>query len=570
MSIAFPSREFDEVVAAVCHGSASDEQARALNELLRSHPAARDEYILRVELHSWLASEPDLFASALGGFHEPVAPSEGARASARFNVHQSEGQENSGRRPVGELKRRERRAPVARVAAAVLALAACVALLAAGWWGLQVSRQNNRHGATSRAVAMLNRVVDAQWSAREKTPRLGAPLEPGWLRLDSGLAQIVFYSGARVVIEGPAALQIISPGEAVCRSGRLTAEVPPQARGFRIVTPQMNVTDLGTVFGLEVKDRQTELHVFKGSVEFQPAAASVKQNLREGAGAVMDHSRSPKFITANPAGFASLFDLQAKSVAAEVLRHEQWRATSSQLDEDPSLLLHFDFEQADSPDWRLHNASARKDFVPDATIVGCQWTEGRWPDKHALGFRGVSDRVRLSAPGEFGALTLAAWVRVQGLDRQINSLFMSDGFEAGTVHWSIRQDGVLALTAIGSESGRYQICHSAPVLTLDQFGLWVHLAVVIDGRAKQVVHYLNGVPVSENVLNIKPPFRIGVAELGNWNAKGFPENDPFMIRNFSGAMDEFCLFSRALNAGEIRALHSAGKPQPDPLIQTRN
>ena len=47
MKIAFPSREFDEAVAAVCHGSASDEQARALNELLRSDLAARDEYILR-------------------------------------------------------------------------------------------------------------------------------------------------------------------------------------------------------------------------------------------------------------------------------------------------------------------------------------------------------------------------------------------------------------------------------------------------------------------------------------------------------------------------------------------
>ena len=151
---------------------------------------------------------------------------------------------------------------------------------------------------------------------------------------------------------------LISPGEAVCRSGRLTAEVPPQARGFRIVTPQMNVTDLGTVFGLEVKDRQTELHVFKGSVEFQSATGTAKQNLRERAGAVMDNSRSARLITANPAGFASLFDLQAKSVAAEGLRHEQWRAASSRLDEDPSLLVHFDFEQADSPDWRLHKAMA--------------------------------------------------------------------------------------------------------------------------------------------------------------------------------------------------------------------
>jgi len=146
---------------------------------------------------------------------------------------------------------------------------------------------------------------------------------------------------------------------------------------------------------------------------------------------------------------------------------------------------------------------------------------------------------------------------------------MSDGFEAGTIHWSVRQDGVLALTAIGSEPREYQICTSPPALTLNQFGLWVHLAVVVDGGTMHVVHYLNGIPASEHALKIKPPFRIGVAELGNWNAKGFPRNDPFMIRNFGGAIDEFCLFGRALNDNEIRALYSAGKPQPDSAAELK-
>jgi len=92
----------------------------------------------------------------------------------------------------------------------------------------------------------------------------------------------------------------------------------------------------------------------------------------------------------------------------------------------------------------------------------------------------------------------------------------------------------------------------------------------VDGHSKRVAQYVNGEPVQEKMLGISPPFRIGAAELGNWNAQGFPDNDPSRIRNFSGAMDEFCLFSRALNAGEIRALYSFGKPQPDPLIQTQN
>ena len=149
--------------------------------MLRSQPAARDEYILRVELHSRLASDPDLFAVTTA---EP-APAGGVQDLAQKVVPLPSSQ--AGRRPVLGW---------------AVALAACVALLAGGWWGWRGWRQGERKGTTSQAVAILNRVVDAQWSSGGETPRLGAPLDPGWLQLKSGLAQVVFYSGARVAIEG--------------------------------------------------------------------------------------------------------------------------------------------------------------------------------------------------------------------------------------------------------------------------------------------------------------------------------------------------------------------------------
>src|SRR4051812_21624608 len=64
MKLSFPSSAFDDAVSAVCHGSASEEQVQALNVILRNDGSARDEYILRVELHARLASDRDLFASA--------------------------------------------------------------------------------------------------------------------------------------------------------------------------------------------------------------------------------------------------------------------------------------------------------------------------------------------------------------------------------------------------------------------------------------------------------------------------------------------------------------------------
>lgn len=558
MNIDFPSSGFDEAVAAVCHGTVSEEQARALNALLRQDVGARDEYLFRLELHSRLASEPDLFAGAMMDAvqtaHESCNPPPRQTASDPTLAHRS-----SSRKKVRAI-----------------ALAAGLALAVAGWWALGFrhepqthleTQEGDRLGTTSTAVAMLNRVADVEWMSGTEAPGLGAPIEPGWLKIQSGLVQIVFYSGARVAIQGPAELEILSANEAICRRGRLIAEVPPQARGFRIGTPELSVSDLGTSFGLEVFKGRTELHVFSGAVAMQSATGDYKKELREGSGVVVADSGSAHPLQADPEAFAMLFELQVRSRASEAERHDQWRAASRRLNDDPSLCVHLDFETATDSEWQLRNLGFGSRSLPNATTVGCQWTHGRWPGKRALEFQGVSDRVRLTVPGSFESLSVATWVRVQGLDRTINSLFMCDGFVPGTIHWLIRNDGVLGLTVIGDDADPFQIVASPPVITLDQFGMWLHLAVVLDGEAGRVTQYVNGLPVHEEELTIAPPFHIGPAELGNWHARGFSGDDPFLIRNFSGAMDEFLLFGRALGSEEVRDLYYVGKPELGPSLR---
>jgi hypothetical protein len=541
MTFTFPSPEFDDAVAAVCHGSATEAEMRALNELLRSNSSARDEYLMRVELHSRLASDPDLFfqaADAAAGCRLPVISTRDRRDILSLNS------------AVPATRRKLARA---------LALAACLMFIAGGVWTLWFKRSATRNGATSRAVAMLARAVDARWGGNSAPLRVGSALEPGWLRLEAGLAQVIFYSGARVVIAGPTELQLISPTEAVCPAGRLLAEVPQAARGFHVKTAQINVVDRGTAFGIDATRGQTEVHVFKGEVEFS-ARNLAKQSLGEGRAAVVQGSAPPRLMAASAETFAPMFEFQQRSLASEAIRYDQWRLASAQLNQDPSLVVHFDFENLSDSDWTLRNAAERNRSVQDATIVGCQRGEGRWREKQALELQSVNDRVRLAVPGDFQALTLSAWVCVKGLDRQFNSLFMSDGFDPGTIHWLIRNDGVLGLTVFGPGSGKFQILASPPVITLDKLGMWMHLAAVLDGKAWQVVHYVNGYPVARQALKLGPPFRLGPAELGNWDARGGPNPAPSLIRNLSGSLDEFEIFSRALSEAEIRELYLKGKP----------
>jgi hypothetical protein len=410
---------------------------------------------------------------------------------------------------------------------------------------------------------MLVRTVAAHWSESTTSVRVGSALEPGWLRLESGLAQVVFYSGARVVIEGPTELQLVSPNEAVCPIGRLLADVPAPARGFRLKTDHLDVVDFGTAFGVHATPGRTEVHVFDGEVRWRSPAAA-EQSLGEGQAVVVEGGPAPRFMAARATAFSSLFEFQQCSLASEAFRYEQWQFVSAQLNQDPSLLLRLDFDSWGSAEWTLRNTAESNRSVPEATVVGCVRAEGRWREKQALEFQSVNDRVRLAVPGAYEALTLAAWVRLSGLDRPFNSLFMCDGFEPGTIHWLIRGDGVLGLTVFGSEPGQFQILAGPPVLTQDQFGMWLHLAMVLDGPAREVVHYVNGEPVARLALKLPPPFRLGPAELGNWNAGGGTSLAPHLIRNLSGALDEFVLFRRALAHGEMQALHAAGQTQPGP------
>jgi hypothetical protein len=544
MTLSFPSPEFDDAVAAVCHGSATDAEMRALNELLRDDAGARDEYLLRVELHTRLASEPDLFANLA----DVAAPRQSAAIFGGENLWRSietplQGQSPAWRKPVTW----------------VVTLAACLVLAAVGVWSFWFNRPTTKSGATGKAVAMLTRTVDANWARGTGALRVGSALEPGWLRLESGLAQVVFYSGARLVIEGPAELELVSPGEAVCPTGRLLAEVPQPARGFRLRTAQVNVLDLGTAFGIDATRSRTEVHVFKGKVELLSGTTS-KQSLAEKQAAVVEGNTPPRLGAANASAFASLFEFQQRSLASEAFRYERWQFANARLNQDPSLVVHLDFQDLSGMDWTLRNAAERNLSVPEATIVGCQRGEGRWREKHALEFQSVSDRVRLTVPGEFESLTLLAWVRVSGLDREFNSLFMCDGFEPGTIHWLIRNDGVLGLTVFGPGTGNYQILPSPTVITHHTFGTWLHLAVVLSGKAGEVVHYVNGSPVSRHAVRFGPPFRLGSAELGNWNVTSGPNPPPSLIRNLSGSLDEFELFSRALNDAEVHDLYVKGKP----------
>lgn len=410
-------------------------------------------------------------------------------------------------------------------------------------------------------VAVLVHAPDAQWGGDER-PRLGAPLAPGWLRLQAGLAQLEFYSGATVIVEGPAEVQLISRMEAFCARGKLRVTVPPQAHGFAIGTPKLDLVDLGTEFGVHVDERKaTEVHVFTGKVELYDAgsnrAVASRKELTTGQGLLVNEQEQSSPLASNPAAFQNARDLVVQSAAQARRRYETWLAASQELRNDPGLVAYYPIQADDAWSRTLSDRAGNAAGGQDGAIVGCTWGEGRWPLKQSLEFKQVSDRVRVSIPGEFESLTLAAWVRIDSLPNLNNSLIMADGWEPGEVHWQIGASGMLILGVQSEPKGKGWHYDAPDVITPDHFGRWTHLAVVYNRDAGLVTHYLNGRPVAVQSIPMDILLRLGDAEIGNWNISTHRNITP--VRYFTGGIDEVTVFSRALSEAELEKLYEQGQ-----------
>ena len=136
-----------------------------------------------------------------------------------------------------------------------------------------------------RYVGMLLDTEDAVWEDEELGDDIayGTRFTAGkqlWLK--SGIARIRFESGAGVVLEGPAQIELRSSMNAKLKYGKLAAYVPDEAHGFTVDTPKMEIVDQGTRFGTVVDPLgKAEVHVFEGEVDIKPKAqAEQPRNLK--------------------------------------------------------------------------------------------------------------------------------------------------------------------------------------------------------------------------------------------------------------------------------------------------
>lgn len=148
-----------------------------------------------------------------------------------------------------------------------------------------------------KTVAVLHHSEGCQWAGSELPTAEGSRLAPGKISLTGGMATLLFDSGASVMIEAPATLEILSKNRCRLLDGSLVAEVPERARGFTVDAPELEVVDLGTRFGLTANQfGKSHLMVFEGEVKARKAGEKKAKSLHTGHSLVTgSKTDSPSF-----------------------------------------------------------------------------------------------------------------------------------------------------------------------------------------------------------------------------------------------------------------------------------
>jgi ferric-dicitrate binding protein FerR (iron transport regulator) len=256
-------------------GDISPEQHQALQQSLKSDPQARAVFRECVDVEASLRT----WAAENAPAQRPDAPA----------------------RRVSGLVRRSY---------AILAIAASVALIAlSGWLWQQGSKRSQEQIAEQPRDAMVDTLAHlgtvlqqeaCVWTP-SRTLSTGSRFSVGPLSLVSGIAELKFDSGTKVVMQGPCELQVASADTAELLAGNVVVHVTELSDGFTLKTPDATIIDEGTEYAVSLDDEATEVHVFDGSVFWEPVTDAEDASLER-----IEAGEARRYLRSNPAAGARI------------------------------------------------------------------------------------------------------------------------------------------------------------------------------------------------------------------------------------------------------------------------
>ena len=521
------SDETERLLARTIEGDATADEQAQLAELLRGDEGAKEHARKQLEIDAHLSIVME------GDFS-----SEKHMREIMNNVESADSEQFA----MGVESRLNRRRWTER-------LGAIAAVLLLSCFGIFYFSASN---IEPLAMATVSRAENVVWS--EGALSRGQALESGSsLRIENGLLELDLDGRGRLIVEGPASMDFPEAGRAVLHHGRIVMRATVKGHGYSIETPQGNIIDLGTEFGVSVADNgMVETHVIDGSVE-----------------AV---SNTGKRVTLMRNDALRMGEGGDKEITADL---GQFYTSMPPQQDAPLNFIHWGFDDAKG---NLSRASGGLSTDPDVMTdmifhamedgTGPRWTEG--PQGAAIKLDGLGSYAESGYRGIEGAQprTVCFWINVP------QDFSPRQGF--GIVSWGelrnlkgvgtawqisanpLESDGPIGRLRLGLGGG--QILGSTDL----RDGLWHHVAVVMYGGSQpnvgtHILLYVDGEQeqVSRRALQ-EVRTEVDRAKHGVWVGRNvsYRTSDPQHVHGgfFRGGVDELYIFDSALNQKDIKEL----------------
>lgn len=237
----------DDLLGAILDGSASPEDEAHFQDLLGSDPAFQAQAVRQLRVDALLAS---------------LKPESSNGAFARRVLEQAEALSQEDENSFLDTVRRKARARRARRGLLMGTSALAAALAVAMFFR---SAAPSPVESRTPVVAALT-IFDGGTAA--SPPRFLS--DPETINLTRGRAKLTFASGCVIALQAPATVEILDDMTVRLQNGRLNGFCPPSAHGFRVMTPEASLVDLGTSFGVSlIGGEESEFVVFDGEVRVE-------------------------------------------------------------------------------------------------------------------------------------------------------------------------------------------------------------------------------------------------------------------------------------------------------------
>lgn len=260
-----------------------------LQDILRSDPEAREQYLEYLDLHF-----------DLDRLHQSIGDLPPNADNLSKLVESTRGAPKEVASDPDSLELMAARARWTWWASLAVAIALCVgvALVATSRNPFESSRLVERKEVSpqsrieNRSHVQLTQALATKFFG-EATPPLGSFVPLGHeFALSSGMVELQFPAGATTIIEAPAVFVVTDDARLELASGSCSVHAPEGAEGFRVDTPLGNIIDLGTRFVVNVDQMgDTKVQVVEGEAdlfakqkadEAKSPAPAERINLRRG------------------------------------------------------------------------------------------------------------------------------------------------------------------------------------------------------------------------------------------------------------------------------------------------